>query len=114
VSEIVPAVDAASRASIVKIDLPAVPNLRSGMFGRASFALGTRKVSVVPALAIVERGQLQSVFAVEDGFARMRLVTAGKRHENAVEVLSGLNEREKVVSPVPSNLSDGAPVEVRP
>ena len=40
VSEIVPAVDAASRAYIVKIDLPAVPNLRSGMFGRAMFPTG--------------------------------------------------------------------------
>ena len=40
VSEIVPAVDAASRAYIVKIDLPAVPNLRSGMFGRALVPAG--------------------------------------------------------------------------
>ncbi len=40
VSEIVPAVDAASRAYIVKIDLPALPNLRSGMFGRAWFPDG--------------------------------------------------------------------------
>ena len=62
VSEIVPAVDAASRAYIVKIDLPAVPNLRSGMFGRAMFPLGTRKVADHSAAAMVEHGQLQSVF----------------------------------------------------
>ena len=35
VSEIVPAVDAASRTYTVKIDLPVVSNIRSGMFGRA-------------------------------------------------------------------------------
>src|ERR1022692_1859633 len=40
VSEIVPAVDAASRAYTVKIDLPVLPAIRSGVFGRASFQLG--------------------------------------------------------------------------
>ena len=49
VSEIVPAVDAASRTYIVKIDLPATPQLRSGMFGRAVFPLGTQKVVADPA-----------------------------------------------------------------
>jgi RND family efflux transporter MFP subunit len=113
VSEIVPAVDAASRAYIVKIDLPGVTNLWSGMFGRAWFPLGTRKVVAIPPPALVERGQLQSVFVIEDGVARTRLVTTGKRASNGVEVLSGLSEGEKVVSPVPSGLADGARVEVR-
>ena len=40
VSEIVPAVDAASRAYIVKIDLPALATLRSGVFGRAGVSVG--------------------------------------------------------------------------
>jgi len=113
VSEIVPAVDAASRAYIVKIDLPVVPNVRSGMFGRAWFPVGARKVMTIPPQAVVERGQLQSVFAIEDGFARTRLVTTGERGQAAVEVLSGLTEGEKLVSPVPSGLADGARVEVR-
>jgi len=113
VSEIVPAVDAASRAYTVKIDLPALPNLRSGMFGRAVFPMGARPVIAVPAPALVERGQLQSVFVAEGGAAHNRLVTAGKRESGAVEILSGLSEGEKVVSPVPPGLSDGTPVEVR-
>jgi len=113
VSEIVPSVDAASRAYIVKIDLPATPNLRSGMFGRAMFPLGTRKVVTIPPLAMVEHGQLQSVFAIEDGCARTRLVTIGERRQTAVEVLSGLNQGEKLVSPAPAGLTDGARVGFR-
>jgi RND family efflux transporter MFP subunit len=113
VSEIVPAVDAASRAYIVKIDLPAMPNLRSGMFGRALFPMGARKVVTIPPQALVEHGQLQSVFAIEGGFARTRLVTTGQRGQSAVEVLSGVSEGEKLVSPVPSGLTDGTRVEVR-
>jgi len=113
VSEIEPSVDAASRAYIVKIDLPSMPNLRSGMFGRARFPVGAHRVVTIPPHALVERGQLQSVFAIEDGFARTRLVTTGERGQAAVEVLSGLSEGEKLVSPVPSGLADGARVEVR-
>jgi RND family efflux transporter MFP subunit len=114
VSEVVPAVDAASRSSIVKIDLPAVPQLRSGMFGRAFFPVGSRTVVVVPANSIAERGQLQSVFVAEGGIARTRLVTTGQHAKDAVEVLSGLNAGEKIVTPIPAGLQDGARLEVRP
>jgi RND family efflux transporter MFP subunit len=113
VSEIVPAVDSASRAYIVKIDLPALPNLRSGMFGRAIFPLSAGKALALPAAAVVERGQLQSVFVIEEGVARNRLITTGKHRGELVEVLSGLSEGEKVVSPIASGVVDGAHVEVR-
>ncbi len=113
VSEIVPSVDSASRTYIVKLDLPALPNLRTGMFGRAIFPLGVQKVVSAPLAALIERGQLQSVFVVEDGVAHTRLVTTGRRVSNAVEVLSGLNAGEKVVLPVPVGLQDGVRVEVR-
>lgn len=114
VSEIVPAVDSTSRAYTVKIDLPATPLLRSGVFGHAAFQLGTRSLLAIPAGAVSERGQLQSVFAVDNGVARARLVTLGENSKDQVEVLSGLNAGEKVILPVPQNLADGARIEVRP
>jgi RND family efflux transporter MFP subunit len=110
VAEIVPMGDSAARSYTVKIDLPGTPQLRSGMFGRARWSLGSRKVLVVPAGALQERGQLQTVFVVEDGMARSRVVTTGAGNE----ILSGLNEGEKVAAPVPPALFDGARVEVRP
>ncbi len=113
VSEIVPSVDAASRAYTVKVDLPALPNVRSGMFGRAWFPMGSSKVLAVPAAAVVTRGQLQSVFVVEDGVAHTRIITTGRHQANEVEVLSGLSEGEKVASPTPPGLADGGRVEVR-
>jgi len=113
VSEIVPSVDSASRTYVVKLDLPATPGLRTGMFGRAIFPLGAQKVAAIPLAALMERGQLQSVFVVEDSVAHTRLVTTGRRTSDAVEVLSGLNAGEKVVLPVPVGLQDGARVEVR-
>jgi membrane fusion protein, multidrug efflux system len=96
VSEIVPAVDAASRAYTVKIDLPARAGLRSGMFGRAVFAKGARAVLAIPAGAVTERGQVQTVQVVEGGATRARLVTLGQKSGDRVEVLSGLSAGEKV------------------
>lgn len=117
VSEVVPSVDAASRTYTVKLDLPAAPNLRTGMFGRASFPLAVQKVVAMPAAGLVERGQLQSVFVVEDGVVHTRLVTTGRRTKDAVEILSGLNAGEKIVLPLPpahdGTLRDGSRVEVR-
>ena len=114
VSEIAPSVDAASRSYIVKIDLPNVPQLRSGVFGRAVFTLGKRSVLAVPAAAVSEQGQLRSVLVAEEGRARARLVTLGEARQDRREVLSGLSAGEKIVFPVPPGLVDGAKVEVRP
>jgi membrane fusion protein, multidrug efflux system len=113
VSEIVPAVDAASRAYLVKIDLPALAELRSGMFGRAVFATGSRTVLTVPAAAVQERGQLQSVFTADDEYARTRLITVGQKMGERVEVLSGLSAGEKVVCPIAPGISDGTRVEAQ-
>jgi len=114
VAEIVPAVDAASRSYTVKIELPNVPALRSGAFGRASFSLGSRLTLTIPAGAVTERGQLQSILVAENGVAHTRLITAGQTNKDQVEVLSGLTAGESVIFPVPRDLSDGARVESRP
>src|SRR5665213_398549 len=113
VSEIVPTVDAASRSYTVKIDLPTTPALRSGAFGRASFSLGSRSPLTIPAGAVTERGQLQSVVVAENGIAHTRLITIGQKVKDQVEVLSGLSAGEKVIFPVPPGLADGSAVDVR-
>ena len=114
VSEIVPVVDAASRAYIAKLDLPPLRDLRSGMFGRAAFKLGTRQVVAIPFAAVSERGQLESIFIEENGVARTRLVTLSEKTNDQVEVLSGLTAGEKIIFPVPRGMADGTRVEVAP
>jgi len=114
VTEIVPAVDAASRAFIAKINIPGGPNVNSGLFGRARFPADPRMATVIPAAAVVSRGQVRSVYVVEQGQARSRLVTLGEERDGLVEVLSGAAAGEQVVVPVPAGITDGSPVEVRP
>ncbi len=113
IQEIVPAVDAASRAFTVKIALPPHPHLRSGMFGRANIPAGVTKSLAIPAAALHRQGSLDVVYVSAQGVARARMVTVAERRGDGVRVLTGLAEGEQVIHPLPSNLTDGAPVEVR-
>ncbi|MCU0597622.1 MAG: efflux RND transporter periplasmic adaptor subunit, partial [Desulfobacterota bacterium] len=115
VSEIVPALDPASRSFIVKVDLqnPEAPtHFRSGLFGKARFSTGTREVLTVPVESIVERGQLTFVFVADSSqTARMRLIQTGKRYADRIEVLSGLTQGDPVIlEPLPG-IKEGAAVE---
>jgi RND family efflux transporter MFP subunit len=112
VDEIVPAIDAESRAFVVKAALPSAPNLRSGLFGRLRIGRSTRQSVVVPEEAISQRGELQSVIVADSGIARMRMVTVGARREGQAEILSGIATGERVIYPRPANLVDGMKVEV--
>lgn len=114
IAEIVPSIDSSARTGTVKIDLPQVPELRSGLFGRARFESDPRRVLAIPANGVVERGQLQMVYIAQGNTARTRLVTLGARLQSQVEVLSGLSSGDRIIAPIPAGLADGTPIEVRP
>ena len=99
VVEVVPAADPASRAFLVKIELPTDTRLRSGLFGRAQFSRGKQQVLLIPRSAVVERGQLQGVFVLDQNkLASLRYVTLGKSSGSDIEVLSGLQGGESFVA----------------
>ncbi len=112
VAEISPNADAASRTVLVKLALPADARLRAGTFGRATVPATEERTLMVPERALVRRGQLESVFAVTDGTARMRLVRSGRLLDGRVEVRSGLRAGEEVVVEGAEQLVDGQPVTV--
>ena len=99
VVQIVPAADPASRTFTVKIDLPPGPYIRSGLFGRARFARGERESILVPQTALLHRGQLDALYVVgNDEVAILRYITLGKPSGDHVEVLSGLDDGERIVA----------------
>jgi RND family efflux transporter MFP subunit len=99
VTQIVPAADPGSRSFLVKIELPADVQLRSGLFGRAQFSRGQRSSFVIPRTAVVERGQLEGVYVLDQNkVAGLRYVTLGKTSGPGVEVLAGLQEGERFVA----------------
>ncbi len=114
VAEIAPTADPGSRTFLVRIDLPASPALRAGQFGRAAVPVGEKLSLRAPAQALVMRGQMEIVFVVKDGAARLRLVKTGKRIGGEIEILSGIERGEEVVSADANALADGQPVKAQP
>jgi multidrug efflux pump subunit AcrA (membrane-fusion protein) len=102
VVEVSRAVDADARAFLVKIALPDAPGRRSGEFGKARFSGTPRRVLTIPSSAIVRRGQLTSVFVVDNDVARTRLVNLRES-----EVLAGLAESEMVILSPEADVTDG-------
>jgi RND family efflux transporter MFP subunit len=114
VSEIAPAADPNSRTFLVKLDLPNVPGLRAGQFGRVAMPVGETSALRVPISAVVQRGQMEIVFVVSDGKAQLRLVKTGKRIGDEVELVSGVSAGEKIVTENAAGLIDGQPLTVKP
>lgn len=113
VAEIAPAADPTSRTFRVKIALPAVQGLMSGQFARLVVPVGESNSVRVPATAVVQRGQMEIVFVVTSGRAQLRLVKTGKRFGNEIEIVSGFDGGELVVTEGAALLVDGQPVEAK-
>jgi multidrug efflux system membrane fusion protein len=112
--EIVPAADSASRSFLVKVELPSDPALRSGLFGRAQFARGERSALLIPRTAVVERGQLQGIYVLDQNrIAGLRYITLGKPSAAQIEVLAGLQSGETLIADPGSRELSGKKVESR-
>ena len=112
VGQILPAGDPQTHTFTVKVDLPPAPGLKTGMFGRLQLDKGTIRTILVPETAVVERGELTSVFAVgSDRIARLRWVKTGRRFDKQVELLSGVNVGESVLLDAARGV-DGATVKI--
>jgi multidrug efflux pump subunit AcrA (membrane-fusion protein) len=114
VIEIVPAADPATRTYTVKLSLALAPAIRralhSGFFGRASFSTGDRQAVTIPESALVRRGQLAGVYAVQNGVAYLRLVKTGKPFEKRIEILSGLSPGIRILTAPPAEMRDGVKI----
>ncbi len=112
IAQIDPSANDASRTFTVKVALGSPSGLRSGLYGQLLLPGDERNGLSVPSSAVVSRGQIQSVFTVQDGTARLRLVTLGEMLDGRYEVLSGLAAGDRVVLD-PSGIADGSPVQER-
>src|SRR5208337_1052008 len=114
VVQIIPAADAASRTFLVKIDLATDTHLRSGLFGRAQFSRGERQALLIPRSAVVERGQLQGIYVLDQSkIAGLRYITLGKPSGTQVEVLAGLQAGELLIADPDNRELSGKKIESR-
>ncbi len=73
-----------------------------------------RQSLFVPQSAIVPKGQLDRVFVVENMRARLRLVRTGAHHDGMIEILSGLEPEEQVITSNNTLLVNGQPLQILP
>jgi len=113
VAQVIPSADSASRTFTVKANLPRVAGLASGVFGRLSVTTGQEKRLVVSRDAVIERNGLSGVYTVDDEHkARFTLVKLGKEYGQIVQVLSGLDKGQQVLTANTGNVRDGEVVQV--
>jgi len=129
VTRIYPYIDPATRTNTVEVVLENPRDdqgnfrLKPGMFGSAQVVLARRPGALVvpePALLLdnellkqQKTGQrLRLAFVVEDDTARRRVVVAGARKGELMEIVKGLRAGERVIVSGQHGLRDGEPVHV--
>jgi RND family efflux transporter MFP subunit len=112
VAEVARAVGADQRAFTVKVTVPRTVTARSGTFARVVFRGAPRRALLVPDTAIHRQGQVSSVYVIQDSVARLRLIQVGPSSSAGVEVLTGLDAGESVVTSSIDRLADGTRVNV--
>lgn len=98
VAEVHPAADVHSRSFEIKLDLTDQAGLSAGLFARVAATASARAALMIPAAAILVRGQLNGVFVVKDDILHFRMVKTGVRSGELVEILSGLSAGETIVT----------------
>jgi RND family efflux transporter MFP subunit len=115
IRRVFPSADPATRLVPVEVALQGegARAARPGFLARVSLALGQNQgVKLVPQSAIVQSAGQTSVFVVKDGKAERRPVETGLTSRGQVEVLSGLEPGEVVVTVGNNAVRDGAEVRV--
>lgn len=100
-----------------ELALPTLAGLRSGMLGEARLpAVGGSASVAIPASAVFQaRADEAFVYVVDSkGAARTRRVTLGRIDNRRIEVLSGLDRGERVISKGLSRVREGVAVAVQP
>jgi len=98
VARLSPAADPMSHTYGVKLDVNGT-GVQSGSFARVLFPTGSKTIMSVPKAAVLDRAGITGVFVVDaQGLAQYRMVRTGAESSDGVEILSGLNPGERVVT----------------
>ena len=97
IAEILPAIDPLSRSFTAKVAVSG-PGLRTGLYAKVRITTGKKQILLAPRSAIVAKGQLTGVYAVDNqGIVTYRLVRTGKEYDGRWEILSGLQPNDRII-----------------
>jgi len=107
IREVLPSVDPLSRTFTIKVYIRNAP-VRSGLFARVQIPVGKKEAIIVPPQAVVQKGQLTGVYTVDSrGLVTYRLVRLGNHYAGGVEILSGLNANDRIITAGMDRVTDG-------
>jgi len=114
VTSVAPVADQDTRTFTVKITpVDQEGLLRSGMYANALLLIDEKKDTLlVPRDAVTMAGDQEFVFVADGNTVDKREVTTGLANDGQIEILSGLEPGETVVTAGQPNLVDGAKIEV--
>lgn len=108
-----PVIDIPTRNGLAYVDLPPSDTARTGMFARGEIELGAEELMALPQSAIRLREGFSYVMRVgPDSRVIQTRVTAGRRSDDCVEIISGLGTGDRVVVSGAAFLGDGDLVRV--
>jgi RND family efflux transporter MFP subunit len=109
-----PMLDPQTRNGAIEIEINnADGSLKGEMFARVELDLGnTREALLLPRDALIYRGEQPGVYMIESGAARFRPVQTGMTQGENVEVISGLNQGDTVITRGGNLVKDGDSVKV--
>lgn len=88
--------------------------LKAGRFAKVRIAINDgQKGIIIPESAIEKSGNEDIVYIVSDGMAIRRTVITGMRKNGNVEVITGINEGDLVITKGQQGVSDGRAVTIR-
>ena len=106
----------ASLSFPVEIEVQNRGNLKAGMYATAVFKTNhgaeTQNMLTVPAEAFVNGVSSGQLFVVNNGTAKLIKVTTGKVYGDKVQILSGLNGGEQVITSGQINLDNGSKINI--
>lgn len=111
VRNVAAALSRASRRFPVEVTPEAGAELLPGAFVRLTLPGGGSETRWIPTDAVVRRGQLTGVYALEADTLRLRYLRLGRERDGAVEILAGPPGELQVVRAPASGLEDGHPVQ---
>jgi membrane fusion protein (multidrug efflux system) len=113
VTNISPVSNPMSRAVDVEVSIPnASHKIKPGMYAEAEFEQGKHSGFVLPILTVVDRAGHKYVFVVTGGKAVMKEVTTGAVAGDMIEIVSGIDGSETVVSAGADKLENNDKVNV--
>ena len=113
VTNISPVGNPVTRTIEVEVSIPnASHRIKPGMYAEAEFEQGQHTGRVLPIVAVVDRSGRKYVFAAVGGRAVMKEVTTGAVAGDVIEITSGLDGSETIVTTGADRLEDNDRISV--